>query len=983
MDLYRKTRIADVDFYTNKGKANGVKDALKAQISPEQYMIAKYDRYKHKDGYLKPYMHYALVTTEQLEKILEQDRNQCEVLIEGRSFYRAFFDVEIEGKGVKDPLNDVKEKILSVFPDALMNISGSHKVYDDGREKFSYHVILGNYHAECIDDFAGLKAFCLCNKEHGFDESVYRVDGLLKFMGQSKGDGRVQAYISGSEDVLDHTVMQKPESKKASQHIVEVAPLLEYLEKSIAKGKKRAFKEHKKDPKAKKIKLGNVDIFPKMSLPTLADLDVYSDEPLTLLQHLPNRPRYHEHQLSHKTCTRIARWCKYVGISWNDFWEWNKQKDDSQKRQQKYRRYWCNIDLVKYPVSSKLVSSYLCCYVYDKDILKTHPVRQMIASYNTEFNHKTESRHLSVEDHEKAGDSKAVVMHVPLGGAKSHSSMKWLKEFIKKYPRASILWLTCRVALAKDQRGRIQDLTGYSWWQFYDDLTGSQKRNPDREQEQYFVCSIQSSHYLTRLYDVIVIDECETLLKSFDPENKCVRDMPRTWDIFNAQFNHAKKVIFLDGFVTQITTGLLDDLQVKPYIAGSAVPPPRRKMILCDSEAYIYDQIEKKLANGEKIFVATGPKGKKKVDTKGSVEHVASTILKQHPTWKRGVEVLVFHGDTKKAKDDLAAGAVNVLGNPRVRLVIGNAALAVGIDFSPSEEQLASGRITQFDSVVGMLQPSCISFRDFFQLLYRVRQLKSDTFTVYLGKPYSQGRKRGLGVKRALPDCAAYNNLVKRIETELRATNSLSYKQMFKKFCEWMNIEIIEGVECLTEEEQRAVESRFDYSLSMFAWNNINDITEQLYEWYVDQLKESEMSAEMFLEMEKHTFKKLVPPEKQEEEWNQNKNIVYAMTSLMRHEDNLDNSRFRPVVQTKMIYDFYKANNLSYGDAIPLNAVCTTPYKDIQKAFGFHNVPTTYGMHLYSKLLNIFFESSISRQRLQKVCKRQTLRVGDHGERFD
>ena len=90
-----------------------------------------------------------------------------------------------------------------------------------------------------------------------------------------------------------------------------------------------------------------------------------------------------------------------------------------------------------------------------------------------------------------------------------------------------------------------------------------------------------------------------------------------------------------------------------------------------------------------------------------------------------------------------------------------------------------------------------------------------------------------------------------------------------------------------------------------------------------------------------------------------NKHIVYAMTALMQHEDNINNARYKPVLQTQMIYDFYKLNNLSYSDEIPLNAVCNTSFKEIQRAFGFHNVPTTYGMHLYSKLLNIFFKSRI------------------------
>ncbi|KAJ3244143.1 hypothetical protein HK104_008067, partial [Borealophlyctis nickersoniae] len=156
-----------------------------------QFMIARYNLIMRKDGYLRTYVHYALVTTKKLEPILKNDHQICEVLTDGKGFYRVFFDVEKEGKNVSDPLKSVTEKISLLLPNADLNISGSHKTYDDGREKYSYHIIVSNYHPECLDDFAPLKAFCIANKDLGFDECVYRQEGLLKCINQSKGDGRV------------------------------------------------------------------------------------------------------------------------------------------------------------------------------------------------------------------------------------------------------------------------------------------------------------------------------------------------------------------------------------------------------------------------------------------------------------------------------------------------------------------------------------------------------------------------------------------------------------------------------------------------------------------------------------------------------------------------------------------------------------------------------------------------------------------------
>ncbi|KAJ3268542.1 hypothetical protein HK104_005346, partial [Borealophlyctis nickersoniae] len=174
-----------------------------------------------------------------------------------------------------------------------------------------------------------------------------------------------------------------------------------------------------------------------------------------------------------------------------------------------------------------------------------------------------------------------------------------------------------------------------------------------------------------------------------------------------------------------------------------------------------------------------------------------------------------------------------------------------------------------------------------------------------------------------------------------------------------MNIEIIDGVETLTDEEKSAIEATFDYSLNMFAWSNIRDITLAEYQNYQDQMTNGSVDAEVFLEMEKFEFNKLVPPDAQEQKWDQEKRLVYAIASLIRHEENLNKTWFKPLAQTRIIYDFYKTNNLKYGDKIPLNAIYNMPFAEIQKAFGFHNAPTSYQTHLYSKLLNIYFEFNI------------------------
>ncbi|KAJ3270001.1 hypothetical protein HK104_005001, partial [Borealophlyctis nickersoniae] len=99
MDKFRKTTTsAGIDFYTNAAKGKGVKDTLKVLIgTTDQFIVARYDVIMRKDGYPRPYMHYALVTTKKLDPILKKDHQLCEVLTDGKGFYRVFFDVEKEG----------------------------------------------------------------------------------------------------------------------------------------------------------------------------------------------------------------------------------------------------------------------------------------------------------------------------------------------------------------------------------------------------------------------------------------------------------------------------------------------------------------------------------------------------------------------------------------------------------------------------------------------------------------------------------------------------------------------------------------------------------------------------------------------------------------------------------------------------------------------------------------------------------------------
>lgn len=965
---YNKIVRHGISFYTNNNAGDGVLKAVLAQCPPDNVVIAITREYIAKTGQIKKYCEYASVTREQLRKLLLSDNAIYEVMHEHRKQHVAF-DIDLKGMGISNPLKEVKQKIFSILPNARLHISGGHWVAaDENRDVYSYHLIVANYYATSTHALAPIKGFCTENKHLGFDPALYKENGLIKCINQSKGDGRVQGRISGSSDIMNHTVMHNFPKGAVD---IETLDLTRFLPAHVPAGGKR-----KRDA----LQIQDVLDFPKMNLTPPRDFDLYEAGPLELLDALPNHPRYHEWQLSHSVCKSVQRWCKAVGLPWETFWNWNKSKDDSAARFEKYLRYWSQIDLKKFPCRTSLLKTYLIGYVYNGEILKSEPTRKMEEGYNTFFDHRADGRYLSAKDHLLAQNEKFVCAHAGLGSAKSQSTMQWLAGLIEKNPRTSILWLTCRIALTNDQRGRIEEMTGCRLWKYYLDLKPLEKHDQNRSPEQYFVCSINSIHCVRRKYDVVVIDECETLLSSFGGDAKTHRKVMLHWNIFLDCLRDAKKIAFLDGFVTNITKDFIRDVGGKPFIIGTGVKPRPRKMVLCDSVEYIYAEIEKSLSRGEKIFVATGPKGKGNVDAMGSVENIVSYVLVNHrdwskrkrtEQWEKGYQVIGYHGDAEKEKKRLAKDVNALWCDPAVRMVVGNSALAVGVNCDPDPADLDSGKLEQFDRVFGIFNPSCQSMRDFFQLLFRVRHPKDDTFIVHLGSRCSPGREPR---PPELPKDVTFVNLQRNLKTEQRANNCATFKRVFRLFCGWMNIDLnTEDLLKLSEKEADEVRSHLDSSFNMFSWKNIRDMDAAEFALCIEELDEGSASAsvDLLLRMEKYRFASLLvgtlPEEEKAELWNAHRHFTQALHVLGQIKHGVDYQKKRPAAH--IIWNFYRDNNLELTDKIPETAICNTALKDIQRAFTMHNEPQTMRMDLFQKMLEIYFRSSILWKNREKGSK--------------
>ena len=75
------------------------------------------------------------------------------------------------------------------------------------------------------------------------------------------------------------------------------------------------------------------------------------------------------------------------------------------------------------------------------------------------------------------------------------------------------------------------------------------------------LCCLNSIHYLAgKEYDIIVIDEIETVLNKWFDNSTLDQSKQTCWDTFLEMIRNARKCVFLDAFTTKITTDFIKSL---------------------------------------------------------------------------------------------------------------------------------------------------------------------------------------------------------------------------------------------------------------------------------------------------------------------------------------------------------------------------------------------------------------------------------------
>lgn len=512
----------------------------------------------------------AIIKKNEIKNYIQSNNGFFESINKDYSFpIKVYFD--IDGKTPKEcNLDIIKPIINKYFNNPKMAISG----YESDK-KNSYHIVLPELLIKDYNDLLNMKKLVNKMKEENkyFDSAPYNKNCLMKFVNQSKTGGKVQAIIE-NDNIEDHVITYYI-SPNAKPFLFEI----DYDEDNI-----NIAKLPKVTPELK-IELDN-----KFNNFTPAD----HDNALKLLNMMPCNEDNNE-------CYKFVNFAYHNGITFDECYKWLKQKDVNCKawlmkkwNEQKTTTFKFNINWIH-----KVLSTFYPNIQFKEDIMTNTFLKSFnVSSVKIPVLVKPTYETADIKLNHFTTDHKAAIFNIGMGGGKTTATVDYLKNEKKTF-----VWLSVRQALAKNTYQRFTD-NNMDVFNYLDATNKYNKINGINNAKSLLI-STESLHYLdlTDKFDVLVIDEMESLLNCWDSETH--KDhLEQNFFTFKQLFMNCKKIILLDAFTTTKTTKFLKSLDINDIITYTCdYKMTERKLIENDSFQAIMDKMIDDINNKRKIFV--------------------------------------------------------------------------------------------------------------------------------------------------------------------------------------------------------------------------------------------------------------------------------------------------------------------------------------------------------------------------------------------
>jgi hypothetical protein len=668
-----------------------------------------------------------------------KNSNICEILHHFPK--KIYFDVD--GKDPKEcNLTAVKDIINKHFDNPKMSISGS-----ETDTKNSYHIVLNDYiiqNERQLIDLKNLVQYIKENENKYFDDKVYTKNRAMKMINQSKPDREKQLIIE-DEVKTNHFInnfinpSSKPYEFKLSYEKESI--LIDKLPKLTPEKNAKLYKEFK---------------------PT--DLN----ESKKLLYMMPIDDNLH-----HNYCVNLSNFSYWNGLTFEEFWEWNKKKKDSADRRQRYLYYWNNhAKDTKFKINKGYVIKLLSVYYPNINDLKDHITANFIKSFDID------SKNIPVlEVKDKIGNilyetadikmkhfetpNKVAIFNIGMGGGKTGATVEYLKQ-----SKQSFIWLSPRQALVMNTHQRFvkekMEIVNY-----LDCGTSREIKKTKINKAKNLLLECESLNYLenTSKYDVLVIDEIESVLNTWDSETH-IKNLNNNFYNFKALFENCKKIILLDAFTTTKTINFLKSLNINDIITYSSDYEKReRKLVENDTYQKTIDKIIKDIDDKKKLFIFYSFKGSSNGHL--SIEEFRYELMKR---CQGKPSIMVYHAD----KNDTDKKTLYNVNEEWMKhdVILTTSSITVGVNYEKDD----------FDKVYLFISGMTNNPRDVIQTSMRIRNPKDSIIELYFHDKEDKHIYEYNDYYKSKLDLV-YNGLIDHLVVEKTA----KFMPSFFKFCDLTN----------------------------------------------------------------------------------------------------------------------------------------------------------------------------------------------------
>jgi hypothetical protein len=745
------------------------------------------------------------------DKLCNLIKKNCGILEIIADFpHKLYFDIDCKNPVIGEPiLETIMQQIKSIWKNGDWAISGS--IVDGVKE--SYHIVSTLYviHNEHEQEMVKCAVKHLQSLNDAFDWKVYNKNRAMKCINQSKTDGRVQEIIA-LQDFRSHLICSylPPYPEPIDCHFDE--PMKDRIEVSKS---------------ANKFNLADL---PKMNLQVPPKLDWFKITTLDLLHALPINSEF-DHRYTH----RVARFCFYNGITFEDFIEWLKPKHNDADNTKKWLVHWNKLD--KFPPVSCEQMKPLLANFYPS--IKRDPYFKAFASQfdMPDYVVKTHIDRLS-QDHYNP-DYKATILHLTMGSGKTAQTIDFLGNSI-----GGFCWIAHNKALLAGTLTRIS--TAEIDCKSYLNFDAKAKKAGCLNSVKNIVICANSLHYLsdTKTYGTLVIDEIESVVEAFIGDFMKLKS--ECWTIFKNLILNCRKLILIDAFITMKTINLIrlidphctinmvlqsnitptKTLIFKNTTRGDVGEPP---VMATDTLSMAIHEIAEYINSGKRVFVFYPYKGQ-------SATHLSMEQVQRIIVSKTNCKTEIYNADVDdKIKDGLKD--VNSTWNT-LDCVICNGVITCGVNFD----------LTGFDKVFMFMAPF-ITPRQGIQVSARIRSLTTNEIIVYyLG--------RQINCESANKDFEAMGNcpVYKRLYKDSKIENEAPLKKSFEYFCMKapykMEISKVMIDRSITKEIEKLAEDGYEYT-----FDKVEDIHAPTAEIIQERVMQQEASLYEKLQLKKFFFR--------------------------------------------------------------------------------------------------------------------------------